>query len=57
MGSALALLHAPSAVVVAGSLTAAAVMIALGRPRTSPAGRGLEPSSDLVQAHKTRPAA
>jgi hypothetical protein len=42
MGSSLALLHAPTPVVVAGSLTAAAVLIVLGRPRRSPV-RAAEP--------------
>ncbi|HEX8096274.1 sulfite exporter TauE/SafE family protein [Jatrophihabitans sp.] len=51
MGSALALLHAPSAVVVTGALTAVAVMIALGRPRTAPAGRAAAPAPELVEAH------
>lgn len=57
MGSALALLHVPTPGVIAGSVTAGAVMIALGRPRTSPSIRTPEPVPELVEAHGSRPAA
>jgi uncharacterized membrane protein YfcA len=49
MGSALALLHAPAAVIIAGSVTAIAVVIVLGRPRISPAARRGEPGPELVE--------
>lgn len=48
MGSSLALLHAPTTAIVAGSLTAVAVLIVLGRPRPPSVGAA-EP--ELIQAH------
>jgi uncharacterized membrane protein YfcA len=49
MGSSLALLHAPAPAILAGSVIAAAVLIVLGRPRTSPSTRTAEP--ELVEVH------
>jgi uncharacterized membrane protein YfcA len=57
MGSALALLHVPTPGIIGGALIAAAVLIALGRPFTSPPVRVSEPMPELVEVQGSRPAA
>jgi uncharacterized membrane protein YfcA len=57
MGSALALLHAPAAAIVAGAVLAVAVIILVGRPRTTPATHAAEPAPELVELPRSRPAA
>ncbi len=57
MASALALLHAPSALMVVGSAVAVVVVIALGRPRPPAAVRAPEPASELAEVSRPGPAA
>jgi uncharacterized membrane protein YfcA len=52
MGSALALLHAPAPGIVTGALTAAAAMIVLGRPRTSPSAGAGGPVPELIEVRR-----
>ena len=50
MGSALALLHAPAAGIMAGSIIAVAALVWLGRPAKSSTSAGSNPAPGLVEA-------